>query len=77
MKPRLTELSPEQRMLHLVVERPHKPALGGGALAWLVASLGVALGCVLLASHAYGTEAPGCGQQSLRPRLSQCEEVTR
>lgn len=49
-----------------------KPVVGGGVIAWLVAALGVALGCLVLASGAYGTEAPGCGQQSLRPRLSQC-----
>lgn len=50
-------------------DHSHKPALGGGALAWLVASLGVAAGLVLLASRAYGTEAPGCGNQHYRPRL--------
>lgn len=72
MKPRLVDLTPKQRMLHLVVERPHKPAVGGGIIAWLVAALGVVLGCLVLASGAYGTEAPGCGNQHYRPRLSQC-----
>lgn len=39
MKPRLVDLTPKQRMLHLVVERPHKPAVGGSVIAWLLALL--------------------------------------
>ncbi len=73
MKPRLTELSPEQRMLALVVSRQSPRVQGGGfwSLVLVLTVLAFFL-CCWLGGLAYGTEAPGCGNQHFRPRLSQC-----